>query len=315
MAGYTLGITVPPAFSSNYRLYQHALADTAPPPVDRAALAQRIGRALSDNWAETVRSHDRTSIAAQAIDRATTELGKDSEPVPRLRGAAQDLDRIALAIEEPASTWLVDTEAGLDSTLESLLAEIRDVAGVWGPPLDPRQLIERLRLDALAEQELERQRLTAAPIFGVSPSLVRSEGKLRLALPLARARTSLAAYLNQPLLHDTRLAGRARPSWPGERLIWDVGQLRELLTAAEGSLLADTRDLAGLPLEVAALAKRASAPALAAIVDTALGGVSGLLATTLRNRPNRFVQAARQLVAGTAAGRGDRCAAGRPDGC
>ena len=46
--------------------------------------------------------------------------------------------------------------------------------------------------------------------------------------------------------------------------------LRELVTAAEASLVADTRDLAGLPPELAELARRASAPALAAMVEAAL---------------------------------------------
>ena len=271
VAGYALGIAMPPQFNSHYRLYQDALADTAPPAIDRPALAERIGESLTGGWLATVSAHYRAAAVARAVEHVGSDPPDDVEAMERLQQAAADLDRLADALEQPESAWLMGGAPGLDAGLETVLAEIRDVATAWGPPLDSARMIERLRTAALAEQAAVRERLLTTPIFGVSPGLVQVDERLQLAPSLDRARTALAAYLDQPLLREGKYFGAARPARSGERLIWDVAQLRELVTAAEGSLVADTRDLAGLPPQLVSLARQAGAPALASMVDLALG--------------------------------------------
>ncbi len=270
VSGYALGVGMPTQFNSHYRLYQDALADTAPPPIDRAALAQRVGQSLTDGWIALVEAHYRNAAVTRAVDRVTAEPAGDADALARLQGAAADLDRLARSLSQPESVWLLAGAADLDGALEGVLVGIRDVATAWGPPLESGRLIEQLRVAALAERAAARERLLATPVFGVSPSLVEVEQRLELAPSLARARTALAAYLDQPLLREGKYLAAARPARAGERLIWDVAQLRELATAAEGSLLADTRDLAGLPPPLVALARRAGSPALASMVEVAL---------------------------------------------
>ena len=271
VASYALGTSMPPQFTSRYRLYQDALAETNAPPIDRASLAQRVGQSLTDGWIAMVRAHYRMTAVSHAVERATAEPAGDLDALARLQRAAADLDRLALTLDQPDSTWLLSDGAGLDGALEGALADLRDVATAWGPPLEAARLTEQLRAAALAERAALRQRLLTTPIFGVSPSAIQVEQRLELVPPLARARTALPAYLDQPLLREGKYLGTARPGRSGDRLIWDAAQLRELATAAEGSLVADTRDLAGLPPQLMALARRAGAPALASMVDVALG--------------------------------------------
>ena len=270
VANYALGISMPPQFNSHYRLYQDALADTAPPPIDRAALAQQVGQSLAGAWTALVEAHYRRSAVARAVERLTAAPAGGLDALAQLRSAASDLDRLGRTLDQPESAWLLSGTVELDGGLGESLVGIRDVATAWGPPLDSVRMVEQLRSAALAERAAARERLLTAPVFGTSPSLLQVEQRLELAPPLARARTAMAAYLDQPLLRDGRYLAVARPARSGERLIWDPTQLRELTAATEGSLLADTRDLAGLPPQLVALARRAGSPALAAMVEVAL---------------------------------------------
>ena len=269
VAHYALGISVPPSFYRHYGLYQHALADTAPAPIDRAELSDRIGRALMEGWTGMVDAHDRVSPVAVAMGRAQAPPAADLDPVTRLHVAAEAVDRLARALERPESAWLA-APGELDATLEGLLTEVRDVAAAWGPPLDPTRLSAQLRAIALERQAAERERLMTARLFGVAPALVGTDQGLGLAPPLARARAALTTYLDQPLLREGDSGAVAMPGRSGQRLVWDTAQLRELIAAAEGALVADQRDLAGLPPELARMAREAGTPALAALVNVAL---------------------------------------------
>jgi type VI secretion system protein ImpL len=219
-----------------------------------------------------VAAHYLETPAARALERLTVAepLDGSDDPLARLQDAAAGLDRLARALERPDAGWLTGGTTGVDGALEALLVNVRDVAAAWGPPFDPARSVEQLRATGLAEQAAQRERLAGMEVFGVAPALVRAEQGLALAPPLARARVALAAYLEQPLLRDGHNMVRGRPSRPDERLIWDAAALRELLTLAEGTLVADSRDLAGLPPELARLARQASAPPLETLVDVAL---------------------------------------------
>jgi hypothetical protein len=145
VASYALGTSMPPQFTSRYRLYQDALADTNAPPIDRPALAQRVGQSLTDGWIAMVRAHFRVTAVSRAVEHVIAEPADDPDALARLQRAVADLDRLALALEQPDATWLLSGAAGLDGALEGTLAELRDVATAWGPPLDPARLTEQLR--------------------------------------------------------------------------------------------------------------------------------------------------------------------------
>ena len=191
------------------RLYQDALADTAPPPViGRAALAQRIAGHSTEGWAEMVDDHSRATPVARAVERVD-RAGS--------RRCAARRGTLSTAGAGPGSAGIGagrPTAAGLDATLESLLLEVRDVAVAWGPPLDPERLVEQLRTTALAEQAAERERLATMRIFGVSPSLVRAEQGPALAPPLARARRRLTPTWTSHCCAKATSAGAARPADP-----------------------------------------------------------------------------------------------------
>ena len=270
VAHYSLGISVPPSFYRHYGLYEHALADTAPPPIDRTEFAERIGGALLQGWADMVDAHYRASPAALAMDRAQAPPAADTDPEGRLRAAADALDRLGRAVAQPEAGWLAAASDDLDATLEELLVEVRDVAAAWGPPLDPTRLSGQLRTIALERQAAERDRLMTARVFGIAPALVKTDQVVALAPPLVRARTSLVAYLDQPLLREGSSAAVAAPGRSGQRLVWDVAQLRDLITAAEAALVADSRDLGGVPPDLARMAREAGTPALTYLVEVAL---------------------------------------------
>ena len=155
--------------------------DGGPPRVvarGQAELADRIGSALLQGWAGMVDAHDRTAPLAVAMERAQAPPAADLDPVARLHGAAEAVDRLAHALERPESVWLGAAAGELDATLEGLLAEVRDVAAAWGPPLDPVRLSAQLRAIALERQAAERERRHANELKDLAAALQQVESAI-----------------------------------------------------------------------------------------------------------------------------------------
>ena len=224
VAGYTLGITVPHQFHRHYRLYQDALADSAPPPVDRAAMGRRVeagaGGRLGGDRARAPPRPRRSRAGDRAPDRRRGRRPATAKPWRGSAARRRTWTGWRRLLEQPAAAWLADGAAGLDAALEKVLAEVGDLAAAWGPPLDPVHLVGQLRgQPRWRSRPRSASCCSAGRILGVSPGMVRAEqgGGLALAPALARARAALAAYLGPAAAAGRRAlpGGRARPSRPG----------------------------------------------------------------------------------------------------
>lgn len=237
---FTLGVSLPPAFTENYALYQNALQAARPPLLDTASIRSTVSTVLRAQFLRALTGAYPGSSVGLAINGIVANAGIEpsmTSGIDRLRSLDTALHTAEQAAPKPQDSWL-RTGAGnvsINAALDRIAALLINNGPIDLAPVDP-SLPAELRQEAAACQSLTRQRLLAATVYGGVPVLSVSPTSVQLSPTLIAVDQALDSFFAQPV---AMVSIPATGVWQGQSsapLFWNPQDLQTLQTDTESYL-------------------------------------------------------------------------------
>ncbi|HLW69701.1 MAG TPA: type VI secretion system protein [Candidatus Binataceae bacterium] len=254
---FTLAVSLPAGFNTNYYLYENALRGARAPLLDIGPIRTTVGMILRAQFARGLAGAYPGSALGLAVSEVIANAGVyggDAQTV----GSIGRLRRLDLALHTaqaqtslPEYAWILDDHdaASISSELDQLTALSASGGGAELAPV-ASNLPAELRRSATDCVTRTREWLLAARVFGGEPVLTAGPTSLQVSAPLKAIDQTLDLFLAQPLVADAMPSARAWPLALDGSLLWDPQDLQSLQAVAESWLLFVGQDLpATLPAE------------------------------------------------------------------
>ena len=251
LMNYALDVQLPPGFTTNYGLYEHALSSARMPPIrttdvqlaTEKILRERYDAAVKDAYADNQLATSVTQLAALGITPAAAR-GQPSLGSGRkvLVEAQTTLDRITGLLSLPGYDWL----GGKPDPASPVLTLDR----LNGVQVVPADFIDDLRASGAKTEAETRDKLLHATAFGGALVLNSANGAVTLSPPMAASRGLLDDLFSQPFMQPVPTARAAMTSASGTRINWDSLVLRQAEDLAESYVAFAPKDDGTIPQSI-----------------------------------------------------------------
>ena len=248
LMGYALDVQLPPDFTTNYGLYEHALSNARMRPIRMTDVQPMIEQIVQDRYDAVIKDlytgnqlvSSVTKLASLPGDLTTAQGSLSLDNRRKLLADTQTtLDTISGLLVLPSYDWL-SNKSGTASPL---------------PPLDKLRGVQVVRagfIDGLiaagAKAEADtRNWLLHATTFDRALVLASSDSAVTLSPAMDASRRLLNDLFSQPFMRSVQGAGAPATLAPGTRINWDVQTLRQAEDLAESFLAFVPKQDATLP--------------------------------------------------------------------
>jgi len=287
LMGYGLDVQLPPGFTTNYGLYEHALSNARMRPIRAADVQPLIEEILQDRYDAAIKdaySGDQLVAAVAKLASLAGDLTTAGSPGTGRRLLADTrttLDTISDLL--PRYGWLSGKPAD-----GSVLSPLDKLKGALDVPVVRGAFIADLRAGGVAAENRTRDGLLHATAFDRTPVLAASDGPVTLSPAMEASRRLLHDLFTQAFMQPVPAAGTSAKPASGTRINWDTQALRQAEDLAE-SYLAFVPKEGGMVPQSIQHQIRSVAGAEAATNTAVLVGLAARPASDLPNGASRAV--------------------------
>jgi type VI secretion system protein ImpL len=247
---YALGLTLPPEFSQDSRLYRLALADTRARPVDMAALRTQLRAGLTNGFIAAASAQFDAGLVSQAISQVS-ELSVDintpgldgARVVELLRQLRSQLKIIENAASGNSFAW-VNGGGDLGPQLEQPLTFLRQA----NLDLLPAGFADDLEKQGQACRASAQRNLIALAGLGGLPVLDKTVGGIAMSARFKALADGLDELFGEDFM--TAPAAALDGGGIGRRLAWDAPLVGTAERALERYSAIMTSSVAAAPVEL-----------------------------------------------------------------
>lgn len=287
LMGYGLDVQLPPGFTTNYGLYEHALSNARMRPIRAADVQPLIEEILQDRYDAAIKdAYSGSQLVAAVAKLASlagdlTTAGSPGTGRRLLADTRTTLDTISDLL--PRYGWLGGKPAEV-----SVLSPLDKLEGVLKVPVVRAAFIADLRAGSVAAENRAQDGLLHATVFDRTPVLAASDGAITLSPAMEASRRLLHDLFSQPFMQPVSAAGTLATLALGTRINWDIQALRQAEDLAESYLAFVPKD-GGVVPQLLQHQIRSVAGAEAATNTAALVGLAARPASDLPNGGSRAV--------------------------
>ena len=248
---YALDVQLPPNFTINYGLYEHALSSAHMRPIRTADVQPTIEQIVQDRSDAAIRDAYTDSQLFALVRKLASLAGsltaaQGSTVATSTRNLLAEtqitLDRLSDLLVGPSYDWL-SGKPGSTSPLLSL-------DKLKGLQVVRADFIDGLLASAVKAEMDTRNWLLHATAFDGSPVLSASDDVVTLSSSMDASRRLLNDLFSQPFMQPLPAAVADATLVPGIRITWDIQTLRHAENLAESFLAFVPKEEEGLPRSI-----------------------------------------------------------------
>ncbi|HEY2539692.1 MAG TPA: hypothetical protein VGI28_09390, partial [Stellaceae bacterium] len=297
LMSYALDVQLPPGFTTDYQLYEHALSNARMQPIRTEQVQPIVEGILQDRYDAAVNetyTGDQLVTSVKKLTSLSADLASSQQSLSTDHGRTlladtqTTQDTIAGLLIPPNYDWLSGkpNSAAASSSLDELK----------GVQVVPADFIDGLLASGAKAEADTRNWLLHATAFDGAPVLTLADGAVMLSPPMDASRRLLKALFSQTFMQSVPAAGTPAIPTPGSWINWDIQSLRRAQGIAESFLAFVPKEDATLPQPVQQEVRSVAGVEAAANIDLHVGRA----ARSAGERPNAGSRATLQDATGLA---------------